>query len=56
VDNLITDLHGWLLSVILARQIAEADGVDLKATEQWTKLQWIDDGKHDIDITLQPKP
>jgi hypothetical protein len=56
LDNLITDLRGWLLCVIVARHMAQADGVDLQATEQWTSFQWIDDGKHDIHIIVEPKP
>jgi hypothetical protein len=56
LDNLITDLHGWLLCVIIARQITQADGADFDGAATWTNFHWIDDGKHDIQITVEPKP
>ena len=52
VGRLITDLHGWLLTVIVARHLAESDGVNLDDNFKCLNFQWIDDGKHNIHIKM----
>jgi hypothetical protein len=52
VGRLITDLYGWLLTVILARHLAESDGVNLDDNFKCVNFHWIDDGKHNIHTEI----
>ena len=56
LERLMIDLRGWLLIVITARHLAEADGIDLDVGYRCTNFHWIDDGKHDIHTTISENP
>lgn len=52
VGRLITDLHGWLLVVIVARHLAEVDGINLDEQYKCLNFHWIDDGEHNIHTAI----
>lgn len=51
VENLMTDLKGVMLSLLLARAASNGNDDEIQMTE----FDWIDDGKHEIHCTIEPK-
>jgi hypothetical protein len=50
IDNFLVDFKMWLSMRIEFKKIKEAEGV-VKFDN--TQFRWIDDGKHEADITLK---
>lgn len=52
-DRLVKDLSAWLALMSIAKSLAAKEGVDLDADVQCGVFRWIDDGEHDITVTMQ---
>lgn len=51
LDNFLKDLEAFLVSCHLAKAISELSGVNYNAEN--AKMIWVDDGKHNITISIK---
>lgn len=52
LENLMIDMKLWLLTIIAAKELARADGLELADLVHDANFRWIDDGEHNITTTV----